>query len=75
MIKANVSNSVSRGTAVVSDDTTISAAFEQAGVSMTGGTVCADGRVLSQADLDRPISDFATGDEITLLAMAKMVNA
>lgn len=76
MIKVIVSNtSGNRKTIVVPTSTTIRACFEQAGVEYGGGIISVDGDQQNTEVLEQRLGDFATGDTLNLMSVAKLANA
>lgn len=80
MIKVIVSNNLKRETHIISPDTTLRQAFEQAGVNYFAGVNSLDMAPLSPGDMDKTFAAFGyTGepghDSCYLTSIAKANNA
>lgn len=75
MIKVNVGNNVKRETKLVSEETTLRAVLEDAGIDYTKGTMTLDGSTLGPGDLSKTFADFGIADKCFLLNVVKADNA
>ena len=75
MIQVTVGNNVRREKIVVSANTTLRTALEQAGIDYTRGTMHLDGSSLQAGDLDKTFADFGIAEKCFLLNVVKADNA
>lgn len=75
MINLKVGNNIESNNIIVSDDTTIRQAFEQAGIRMGNGLVSLDGANVSSDKFDTPLSALGVSREASLMSIAKLANA
>lgn len=76
MIKVRVINgSGSAKTVILPESTTIRGAFAAADTDVGNGVVSVDCQRISVDEIDKPLSEFTTGDSVSLMALAKLQNA
>ena len=76
MISVRVINgSGTAKTLVLPESTTIRAAFAAANTDIGNGIVSVDCQRISVDEIDKPLSEFTTGDSVSLMALAKLQNA
>ena len=75
MIKVTIGNNVKRTNEVISAETTLRDALEDAGIDYTTGIMNLDGSTLSPGDLDKTFADFGITDKCYLLNVVKADNA
>jgi len=75
MIKVTVGNNVERKDVIVTPDTTLRAALDEAGINYGIGMMNLNGTPLSDDDLDSTFADFEITDRCFLLNVVKADNA
>lgn len=75
IIKVTIGNNVSRDSKMISNDTTLRAALENAGIDYTIGMTSLDGATLKAGDLDKTFEEFGIEDKCYLLNVVKADNA
>lgn len=74
MVQVRVSNNSTRNTIVVSEDTTLKAAFEQAGVDYAAGMPNLDGSVLRAGDINKTFGELGIRDTSCYLTSIQKVD-
>lgn len=75
MVKVTVSNNVKRETNIISDNTTLRTALENAEIDYSRGMVNLDGSPLQAGDLDKTFEDFGIAEKCFLSSIVKADNA
>ena len=75
MIKVTMGNNVRRKDEIVSKDTTLREALEEAEIDYSNGMTNLDGSTLSPGDLDKTFADFGITEKCFLLNVVKADNA
>jgi len=75
MIKVTVGNNVERKDVIVTPDTTLRAALDEAGINYGIGMMNLNGTPLGDDDLDSTFADFEITDRCFLLNVVKADNA
>lgn len=74
MVQVRISNNATRNTIVVSEDTTLKAAFEQAGVDYAAGSPNLDGTALRAGEINKTFAEFGIRDTSCYLTSVQKVD-
>ena len=75
MVKVVTGNNVQRATKIVSEDITLKAVLEEAGIDYTRGVMHLDGAPLAAGELNKTFADFGIKEQCYLLNVVKADNA
>ncbi len=75
MIKATIGNNLDRKDYILTPDTTLRAALDEAGIDYSRGTMTLDGSSLQAGEMDKTFADLGIAERCFLMNVVKADNA